>query len=78
MFLRQSHFLENAGGGPVHAMVHRDEGLFGCEAFLSPGQYPPFEGQGAWFRLIRHKKGAYSFIERVADKGGAAWRGEEM
>lgn len=76
MYLRQSHFREEAGGGPLHAMVQWDDGLNGREAFLTPGQYPPFEGPGAWFRLIRHKKGAYSFIERVADKGGAVWAGE--
>ncbi|WP_298158135.1 hypothetical protein [Brevundimonas sp.] len=76
MYLRQSHFREEAGGGPLHAMVQWDDGLNGREAFLNPGHYPPFEGPGAGFRLIRHKKGSYSFIERVADKGGAAWRGE--
>lgn len=75
MYLRQSHFREEAGGGPLHAMVQWDDGLNGREAFLNPGHYPPFEGPGAWFRLIRHKKGSYSFIERVADKSGAPYAG---
>ena len=75
MFLRQSHFLEDAGGGPVHALVQWRDDLNGCEAFLNPGRYPPFEGDGAWFRLIRHKKGDYTFLERVADAQGAPWSG---
>lgn len=75
MVLRQSHFLENAGGGPVYAMVQWQDDRNGCEAFLRAGQYPPFEETSAWFRLIRHEKGAYTFIERVAGKGGAPWSG---
>ena len=75
MVLRQSYFLENAGGGPVYAMVQWQDDRNGCEAFLNPGQYPPFEGTSAWFRLIRHKKGTYTFIERVADSRGTAYPG---
>ena len=71
MVLRQSRFRAEAGGGPLHAMVPWDDGLNSREAFLNAGHSPPFEGPGAGFRLIRHEKGAYSFIERVADKGGA-------
>lgn len=73
--LHQSHFPEDAGGGPVFVTVHWDETVNNRRAFLSPGRYPAFHGHIAWFRLIQHKKGVYTFLERGAGRGGEPFIG---
>lgn len=75
LYFRQSYVLPDGGGRPSFVTVHFEESEFGREAFLFAGRYPAFTGQHAWFRVIRHKKGVYTFLERVAGKGGEPFVG---
>ena len=75
MYLRQSYILPDGGGRPAFVTVHYRDCDHDRDACLFPGKYPAFIGTGAWFRLIRHKRGAYTFLERVAGKGGEPFCG---
>lgn len=74
IFLDQPNFLPTAGGGPIHGIVRADPRQ-PHQAFLPLGRYPAFIGQSAWFRVIKHKRGVYTFLERVGDSSGAPFIG---
>lgn len=62
--LTRHRFLPRDGGGTVYCtMTFRGEGP--ALAFLNPGQFPEFEGDGAWFRVRWYSKRRRDFIEKV-------------
>lgn len=50
--------------------VTYDGGIFGVIRRLTPGQYPEFEGDQAWFRVIMHSRRRLEILEQVQDKSG--------
>lgn len=74
IYLDQPHFLPDCGGGPMHGVVRSDPRQR-YQAFLPLGRYPAFIGHAAWFRVIQHKRGVYTFLERVGGPAGQPFVG---
>lgn len=68
--LRRSRFLPQDGGGTVFCIMTYSGEVGGALAFLSPGAFPEFHGEEAWFRVEWHSKRRYRFLEQVADRAG--------
>lgn len=69
--LARHRFLPRDGGGTVYCtMTFRGEGP--ALAFLSPGQFPEFEGDTAWFRVRWHSKRRREFVEQIEEPAWAA------
>jgi len=63
--LQRHRFLPNAGGGTVFCTMTFDGKSGPALAFLQPGQFPEFEGESAWFRVMWHSKSRRDFLEQV-------------
>lgn len=69
--LARHRFLPNAGGGTVFCvMTYRGE-VGPALAYLSPGQFPEFDGEEAWFRVRWFSKRRREFIEQIGGRDGA-------
>ena len=63
--LARYRFLANAGGGTVFCVMTYDGDIFGALAYLSPGQFPEFEGEEAWFKVRWFSKSRRAFLYQV-------------
>lgn len=64
MHLRRHRFLPRDGGGTVFCtMTFAGNGP--ALAFLNPGEFPEFDGDEAWFRVLWHSKRKREFIAQV-------------
>lgn len=67
--LRRHRLLPSAGGGTVFCtMTFSGDGP--ALAFLDPGQFPEFEGEEAWFRVLWHSKRKRDFIRQIDPPAG--------
>lgn len=63
--LARQRLLPNAGGGTVFCvMTYRGE-AGPALAYLTPGQFPEFNGEEAWFRVRWFSKRRREFIEQI-------------
>lgn len=62
--LKRHRFLPNAGSGTVFCTMTFD-GTGPALGFLRPGQFPEFEGESAWFRVMWHSKKRREFLEQI-------------
>ena len=63
--LRRSRYLPKDGGGTVFCVMTYGGGVHDALAYLSPGQFPEFEGDQAWFRVRWFSKAKREFLEQV-------------
>lgn len=68
--LKRHRFLPDAGGGTVFCTVTFDGGVGRALAFLKPGQFPEFEGEGAWFVAECLPRKKFRFVRQVESKHG--------
>lgn len=62
--LARQRFLAKDGGGTVFCvMTYRGHGP--ALACLSPGHYPEFDGEEAWFRVRWFSKRHREFLEQI-------------
>lgn len=78
LHFQRHRFLPDAGGGTVFVCVTYDGGIFDVIRRLSPGQYPEFEGEEAWFRVIMYPRRRLEILEQVQDKSGAPLVGHQV
>lgn len=77
LHFKRHRFLPNAGGGTLFVSVTYDGGIFDVIRRLSPGQYPEFEGDHAWFRVIMQSRRRLEILEQVQDKLGTPIRAQQ-
>ncbi|MBU1323831.1 MAG: hypothetical protein KJ676_01160 [Alphaproteobacteria bacterium] len=63
--LARHRFLPAAGGGTVFCVMTYDGRVLGALAYLTPGQFPEFEGEEAWFRVRWFSKRRREFLEQI-------------
>ena len=66
--LRRHRFLPDAGGGTVYCTMTYDGRPGPALAFLKPGQFPEFDGDEAWFRVLWHTARKRDFLRQVPGK----------
>ena len=67
--LARHRFLPQDGGGTVFCVMTYSGG-HDALAYLTPGQFPEFEGEQAWFRVRWVNKRRRKFLEQVVDPPG--------
>ncbi len=63
--LARHRFLPQDGGGTVFCIMTYDGKPAPALAFLTPGKFPEFEGEEAWFRVRWFSKHRREFIEQM-------------
>lgn len=66
---RQRLLPQDDGGTVFCTMTYRGEGP--ALAFLTPGRFPEFDGEEAWFRVRWFSKHRREFIEQSGGPNGA-------
>lgn len=69
--LARHRFLPADGGGTVFCIMTYDGKPGPALAYLNAGQFPEFDGEGAWFRVQWRSRRSRQFLEQVADRSGA-------
>lgn len=69
--LVRHRFLPQDGGGTVFCIMTYDGKPGPALAFLTPGQFPEFEGEEAWFRVRWFSKRRQDFIQQIEGRYGS-------